>query len=244
MKYFYIEHSENSGKFNMEFDFNLAKNLKPGEFYLRLYRWQPFAISLGANQSESEIDFRKAKRDSIDIVKRPTGGRAILHAEELTYSVVLPTSEAVSSHWLYNAISRALVKGLIIYDSVFKELQLEELQPDFRSELKKISGSICFSSTARHEVKFKGKKLIGSAQRKMNKAILQHGSILIGSFHRKLVDYLNVSQEERKLLRNEIARKTIEINSILKKEVDLPALYSAIKRGFEEEFNFTFVNLN
>ncbi len=242
MKWIYIKHAENSGRFNMEFDLNLAKNVRAGEFYLRLYRWHPFAISLGANQNEAEIDLQKARRDGIDVVKRPTGGRAILHAEELTYSVVTSVDFGPPPRELYNLISNALVKGLIFFNPVFKALELEAIQPDFREELKKPAGSICFSSTARHEVKFAGRKIIGSAQRKMSDAILQHGSILIGPFHRKLVEYLKVPESEKEALKKEMAQKTIEINSILDMPAELPELYNSIKKGFEEEFNCSFVN--
>ncbi len=241
MKCFYIEHAENNGKFNMEFDLDIARKIAPDEFILRLYRWKPYAISLGANQSEKEIDVERAKKDLIDVVKRPTGGRAIFHAEELTYSFVVSAASGFSSHRLYNLISQALIKGLIRYNPIFKKLELEDLQPDFRKELKKISGAICFSSTAKHEVKFAGKKLIGSAQRKINNAILQHGSILIGESHKRLVDYLNVSEATKALMRKEMSEKTIELNSVLGGSVELARLYKAIKTGFEEEFNCSFV---
>ncbi|HVO73690.1 MAG TPA: hypothetical protein VMT35_06680, partial [Ignavibacteriaceae bacterium] len=74
----------------MKIDIHLAEICRPEEVYFRLYRWKPYCISLGANQDLNSVDAFKAAADGIDIVKRPTGGRAILHSEEITYSVVYP----------------------------------------------------------------------------------------------------------------------------------------------------------
>ena len=87
----YINTGENTGSFNMDFDLSLVKETVPDTIILRLYRWNPYCISLGANQSYAGINEGKAAADGIEIVKRPTGGRAILHSEELTYSVVMPS---------------------------------------------------------------------------------------------------------------------------------------------------------
>jgi lipoate-protein ligase A len=90
-----IEYSTNTGIYNMEYDLSLLSNCKKDTAFLRFYGWQPECISLGANQSFDDIDLLLAKNNNIDVVKRPTGGRAILHADELTYSVVM-FSEGIS----------------------------------------------------------------------------------------------------------------------------------------------------
>jgi lipoate-protein ligase A len=90
MKWYFINTGANTGKYNMDFDLHLADKCRPGETFLRLYRWNPYCISLGANQDILSVNADKAAADNIDIVIRPTGGRAILHAEEITYSVVIP----------------------------------------------------------------------------------------------------------------------------------------------------------
>lgn len=80
------------GKFNMEFDEYLAGRLLEGKGSptLRVFGWSPYAVSLGYHQSEDEIDLQRCAEEGIDVVRRPTGGRAILHAHEVTYSVVMP----------------------------------------------------------------------------------------------------------------------------------------------------------
>ncbi len=244
MKWLLIEHNANNGKFNMDFDVRLARHCKEDEFYLRFYRWAPFTISLGANQSEEDLNLKKIEEDGLGVVKRPTGGRAILHAEELTYSVVFPASAGYSGSEIYNAVSGALTMGLKYYNPIFNELETEKLQPDFRALKNEPSGIVCFNSTAKHEIKFHGKKLVGSAQRKFKNSILQHGSVLVGKYHRRLVEYLNLSDESKKELAGEMASKTIEIETILNEKVDYEKLQSSILKGFEKYFNVNFVHVN
>ena len=130
---------------------------------LRFFLWRPPAISLGYLQSESDIDAEKCARDGIDIVRRPTGGRAILHSAEFTYSVTIPPWHPLAKMTIlqtYNEISRALALGL-------RNLGIP-------AKLARGTGRInpknpsCFSSTSRYELVVDGKKLVGSAQRRKN----------------------------------------------------------------------------
>ncbi len=236
MKFFLIRNGANSGKFNMDFDLRLVEKCNDQQAFFRLYYWKPYAISLGANQDFSEIDLDKASTEGIDVVKRPTGGRAILHAEELTYSVAVPLSLGLKPKELYEKISVTLVRGLRKFDSKLNDVALEENQPDFGELLKTASGALCFASTAKNEVKFNGKKLIGSAQRKIKGKILQHGSILIGTYHRKLPYFLNVGETEKQILAEELARKTIELETILNRKIDITELEEAIISAWEEDW--------
>lgn len=228
------------GLHNMNFDIKLAEECKENEIFFRLYRWKPYAISLGANQSFNDVDFAETKYDKIDVVQRPTGGRAIYHSEEITYSIVVPLSFGLSPKEIYRSVSEALIIGLKIYDERLYETSLESLQPDFPEILKTKSGSICFASIAKNEVKYSGKKLIGSAQKKMKKVILQHGSILCGTKHRELLNYLKLSGNEKLELIDEINRKTIEIETILNEKVDYKRLRNCLTLGFEEHFGIKF----
>lgn len=232
----------NTGKYNMEFDINLAHDCKEDEAFLRLYTWEPYCISLGANQNINEINLGLAEKDNIDCVHRPTGGRAILHAEEITYSVVLPYSSTYSAKDIYTNISLALLEGLKLYNPILAKAELEGLQPDFPNLLKSPSGMLCFASTAKSEIKYNGKKLIGSAQRKMEKIVLQHGSILCGTFHRKLPSYLICDDTTKQQLEKELAEKTIEIDTILNEKTDSEKLTDCIVSGFESFLNVRFNN--
>ncbi len=242
MNWYFIDSGFLTGEQNMKLDFELAKKCLPKEAFFRLYRWKPFAISLGKNQSLEEIDIQKVISDGLDIVKRPTGGRAILHAEEITYSVVVPSNIGFGARELYKKISDALLLGLKFYDSSLSPAELESIQPNFMEELNKRSGGICFASTAKNEIKFEGRKLIGSAQRKLNDSILQHGSILCGTVHRNLPDYFYLDDVTKKILKAEMTTKTIELESILSKPTDYKGLTDALRQGFQQEFKVRLIN--
>ncbi len=163
----YIKFGTYSGQENMQIDsdlLNKAIEEQERETIFRLYAWSPKCISLGRNQKD---DFIKGK--PIDVVKRLTGGRALLHDNEITYSCVMPAQEGISVNDSYKQIS-----GILI--NFFKTLGVEL---DF-GENKKISTKFdyCMLISTGADVCYQGKKIIGSAQFRKQGYILQHGSIL------------------------------------------------------------------
>ena len=240
MTWHFIDSGLNTGAYNMQFDLELANKCSNDEAFFRIYKWKPYCISLGANQSFKDINLEKTSQAGIDVVKRPTGGRAILHAEELTYSVIIPLNYSYSPRELYYRISNALIKGLELYNPSLAAVELENIQPDFQQFIEEPAGTLCFASTAKNEVKFNGKKLIGSAQRKMNKLILQHGSILCSPVHRMLADYINCDSQTRNNLSIELAEKTTELESILHEKIDYDKLKICLVKGFEAFWQINF----
>lgn len=209
---------------------------------LRLYRWQPWAISLGYNQTADAIDLERCRADHIDVVRRPTGGRAILHAEELTYCVAMYAGTK-SVMAVYNDISRALVRGL---ELLGVEATLQRSQPDFGAAYRDASSIPCFTSSARYEIEWRGRKLVGSAQRRFSDGahdvVLQHGSILCGTAHRRLADYLSVPDAQTLgRIRTELCEKTVDLAEILGRAVGADEVQACIRRGFELEWNIEFV---
>ncbi|GAB6282125.1 MAG: hypothetical protein STSR0008_08690 [Ignavibacterium sp.] len=249
MKWFFINSGNNNGAFNMDFDLYLTKNCSPDEAYFRLYRWKPYCISLGANQDISEIDSIQSKKDNIEIVKRPTGGKAILHSEEITYSIVLHLNNHLTPSTIYREINLALINGLIKYDEKFSSSELEKIQPDLKSFYNTKQSFACFANTAKSEVKYYGKKLIGSAQRKLGNIILQHGSILCGDYHQMIFKYSNLPEEDKLKLKEDLINKTITIENITNEKVDYNKLIKYLKIGFEDwlktnQKEFTFISIN
>lgn len=244
MKWYFIDTGFNDGNFNMQYDISLTQKIKNDECILRLYRWKPYCISLGANQDFSDVELIKAKNDNIDVVKRPTGGRAILHSEELTYSVIFPLYLNYSVRDIYNQINLALKNGLELYNSELRKIELENSQTDFRNFYKKDISSVCFAVSAKYEINYSGKKLVGSAQRKIGNVVLQHGSILTGAYHLKLTEYLNLEQNQKEKISEELIETTIDLKSILGKEIDIFYLSESIKKGFENHFQISFLSLN
>jgi lipoyl(octanoyl) transferase len=242
MKWTFINSGSNTGKYNMDYDLQLARNYKDNEVVFRLYRWNPYCISLGANQPLNSINSELAFQDNIDIVQRPTGGRAVLHAEELTYSVVYPLDSFSSARDIYLQLNLALLKGLKIYDSRLSSFELENQQPNFAQIYKQENNAICFAVAAKCELKYSGKKIVGSAQRKFDKAVLQHGSILCGPFHKRITHYLNLTAGKKEELEREIEGNTIELGNILNEKIDYSHLVLSLCKGFEEHYNMTFSN--
>jgi lipoate-protein ligase A len=121
-----------------------------------------------------------------------------------------------------------------------QKLNLENFQPHFPSFYKEAKSSLCFAVSAKSEINYKGKKLVGSAQRKIGNVVLQHGSILCGTFHKKLIEYLELSFEERVDVTEEINSTTTELQTILGLKIEYEKLTESIKLGFEENFSISF----
>jgi lipoyl(octanoyl) transferase len=231
------------GEENMAIDEALARALADGRGgpALRLYRWKPWAISLGHHQSTDDIDLERCRADGIDVVRRPTGGRAILHAEELTYCVVMPAGRR-SILDAYNDISRGLVEGLRLFGI---ETSLQKSQPKFPEEYRDPTSVSCFSSSARYEIEHEGKKLVGSAQRRISGAsqevVLQHGSVLCGPAHLRLAGYLRIGDPRLLKRASEALRMhTTDLSAVLGGPVDIDRLSSSLRRGFEHAWDIRF----
>ncbi len=166
------------GKENMDKDLELMEAVATGECppILRLYRWSPPALSLGYFQDENEVvDLKACREAGIDVVRRPTGGRAVLHDHELTYSIIVPEAHPFINKGgvidAYRSISRGIVTAFNLLSIV------ATLAPEEHSRAGLAPGS-CFDSSTPYEIQVDGKKVVGSAQLRRDGIILQHGAIL------------------------------------------------------------------
>ena len=237
----FIDTGINTGLFNMATDFFMARNHLANPVF-RIYRWKPYCISLGYHQKLEEIDIARCKKDGVDIVRRETGGRAVYHSEEITYSMIIPkTSKFYSDSILevYNKISSVLVKALKLSGVVNAELESGKA-PDFKELYKEKISSVCFSSTSTYEVVVNRKKLVGSAQKRLKDSVLQHGSILFGKKHLELIDYLNVAEDRKPRLKKMTVNKTTTIEDV-SEDKDFELFYQTFKTNLllalSEEFN-------
>lgn len=246
-KWEFLDTGIRSGVFNMELDMKLVERCKKEDTaFLRFYRWKPYAISLGYNQARlsktAYIDINKCRAEGLDVVTRPTGGRAVLHSEELTYSVIFRSQKPV--HELYKDISIAILNGLKLLDPVLEKLSFTKSTPDLLKLIRTGMYNLCFNSAIKNEINFKGKKLVGSAQRKFGDIVLQHGSILIGSHHKNIVNYLNITGEERIKMLREIEDKTECLEHITGKKIDYKNTSEAVFDGFKNTFGLNFKSIN
>lgn len=169
----FIPYEINTGEVNMKIDNDLLENAIANETrdgIFRLYGWSPACVSLGRNQKNDFIDEKFLKENNIDIVRRMTGGRALLHADEITYSFVCPVSYLKNGE---NVVSSYKEISQILIDA-FKKLDIEL---DFGGK-PKACGNFCMLVSTGADLCYQGRKLIGSAQFRRENYILQHGSIL------------------------------------------------------------------
>lgn len=181
----YVEFNVDTGENNMQIDSDLLdfsiKN-KVEEPFFRLYAWAPACVSLGRNQKDDFLDKKFLKEKHIDLVRRLTGGRALLHDKELTYSYVcsitsLQNGESVVNS--YKEISQFLIDG---FENLGINLEFGQKKPHTKFDY-------CMSVSTGADLSFGGKKLIGSAQFRKEGYILQHGSILF-NYDKKLIEEL------------------------------------------------------
>ena len=235
------------GQYNMHVDELLAERLAAheGSPTLRVYGWKPYAISLGYNQRDNDFDEERCTTHGIDIVRRPTGGRAILHAEELTYSVTM-FSRGENINDAYREISRALISGLHLLGA---DVQYAMASPNLPQFYRSRTSIPCFASSTRYEIQYRGKKLVGSAQRRFaasggDEVVLQHGSILLGPVHRRLSEFVRAESEEiRAALRESLETKTTELDSVLGRNVSFDEVALALRKGFERTWNILFTEI-
>ena len=171
-----------SGAENMARDVALQmRAATTGETVFSIYSWSRPTLSFGRNQPAIGLyDLDKIRIDGIDVVRRPTGGRAILHHREITYSVTAPI-EGAGLHETYARINRILQQGLNAIG-----VPVEAAAGSQRAEVPSIRP--CFETPSKGELVAEGAKLVGSAQWRENGALLQHGSILVDDDQSSLLD--------------------------------------------------------
>jgi lipoate-protein ligase A len=196
---------------------------------LRLYSWDPPCLSLGYSQPYSDLDLFRLKTKGWDVVRRPTGGRAILHTDELTYAVIGSKTDPVLKGSLmqsYSRISQALQEALTILG-----LSVQVHQGKTASLQDQ---AVCFEIPSDYEITVAGKKIIGSAQARKREAILQHGSLPLGGDLTRITECLRYDTPS---LREQAAaillEKAATVESFLGHEVAWKEAADAFIAGFE-----------
>ena len=163
------------GAWNMAVDESILEHIGRGEAAptLRLYEWQPACLSLGYAQPIADVDVHRLKDNGWDLVRRITGGRAILHTDELTYSVVASANEPSVEGSILESYNR-LAKALLI---AVQSLEIPVKVQEGKNQEKQTPNPICFEVPSTYEITVNGKKLIGSAQARKKEVVLQHGSL-------------------------------------------------------------------
>lgn len=200
---------------------------------LRLYAWEPFCLSLGYGQRYREVDAEHIAARGWQIVRRPTGGQAILHGDELTYSVALPmghpltTGDVVES---YRKISTALLRALTY-------LGLQPRADKGVSISREAKGPVCFEVPSHYEVTVGGRKLVGSAQVRKKAGLLQHGTLPLYGDIARICDALCYENEaERDAAKAQVRYRALTLFDALDEMISWEQAANAIIRGFSEQF--------
>lgn len=213
---------------------------------LRLYAWNPPCLSLGYGQRAVDVDFERITAFGWDVVRRPTGGRAILHTDELTYSLSLPVDDPIGAGSIvesYRRISAALVHGL-------ESLGVQP-QADKRAEGGEAGGPVCFETPSHYEITMNGRKLVGSAQMRRKAGVLQHGSLpLFGDLGRICDGLVYPTEAQREGGKDQVRARAITLAGVLMGEglrlsptnnqVDWEMAAQAVVEGFSQTFEVDF----
>ncbi len=240
-----LEDSLQSGEFNMAVDRAILIACEAGRVLptLRLYGWDRPTLSVGYAQDLSkEIETGRCRELNIPVVRRPTGGRALLHYQEVTYSLIapIPHSEFPSSLLgTYRKIAQALLAGLRhvgVQGAALAPVRGHSRTGDsFRSPS-------CLASLNHGEIEVQGAKLIGSAQRRTNRAFLQHGSILIRCDRTLMHSLLKFSHANSRLNSVEtLKQKVTTLSECLGREISFKEVARAMLEGFRQAFQGEWV---
>ncbi len=232
MKFRFIRDAARTGAMNMAIDDLLFRQREEGKetpAVLRIYRWSPPALSLGFHQRyDIACDEEFLRQRNIDIVRRPTGGKAVLHYEELTYSV---TASLEEGYFKDDALDQSYAKIAL---GLKRSLELLGLNPELEKRERKLnvsSPSPCFLVPTQKEILVGGKKVIGSAQKRGLSAFLQHGSIPIKLDYELLARATKNRTEEIESYRNHFTSLGEFLPSLTENQLE-----EALKKGFEEAF--------
>ncbi len=206
----------------MALDEALVSSVREGETpVLRLYRWSPACLSLGRNQpGRGRYDLARITAAGIDVVRRPTGGRAVLHHRELTYAAVFPLGLLGTVRESYLRINRALAAGLQSLGA------LVSVAAEQAGNVSAPSLSPCFADPLAGEVVADGRKLVGSAVWRSGNVLLQHGSLLLEDDQQRIPDLLAEPDGS--------APPVATLAGLLGSVPEWAELAGAIARGWEE----------
>ncbi len=226
------------GSLNMLTDRAILLACSEGEVppTLRLYGWERPTLSIGYSQDiTKDIDIDDCERKNIPVVRRFTGGRALLHQHELTYSLIVPIPYPGfpgSLRGAFNTVSKAIVESLKI--AGIRDIGMAGNKSGGRGSRR---SPACFSMANHCEIMVRGKKLVGSAQRRLGSAFLQHGSILLDSDPNLTHGLLKYSSEtEQQMGLEALIANTISLKQILHQAPKFDTVNQWFKEGFQKSF--------
>jgi lipoate-protein ligase A len=230
------------GPMNMAIDEAILHGVAAGSSppTLRFFDWQPPCLSLGYAQPLIDVDFDRLHERGWDVVRRPTGGKAILHTDELTYSVITPQTDPRVAGGIvesYRRLSEGLTRGLTHLGLISQS----DKKADNSNRADNKENPVCFEVPSNYEITVIGKKLVGSAQARKQGVVLQHGTLPLTGDLRRICDALAFDNEEaREEAKERVIARAITLGDALGQTVTWQAAANAMKHGFREALNLQF----
>jgi lipoate-protein ligase A len=230
--------SQGDGAWNMAVDEALMESVAAGESLpaLRFYQWSPPCLSLGRRQPLVGVDQERLRSDGYDLVRRETGGWAILHTDELTYSVTLPPTDPRADGPIldaYRKLSQGLVAGLALLGVH------AEMKPASASGTHNLSAA-CFEVPSAYEITAGGRKLIGSAQARPNGRVLQHGTLPLYGDITRVTRYLTFPDEAaRATLSQQLAEHAATLDAVAGRTIEFAEAAQMMSEGFARALHLT-----
>jgi len=229
------------GAWNMAVDESILLHIGRGASLptLRLYAWTPACLSLGYAQPFRDVDMKRLKERGWEVVRRITGGRAILHTDELTYSVIAPNDEPHVAGTVLESYSR-LAQALL---QAVKKL---DVPVEMKQQVGHASGltypnPVCFEVPSTYEITADGKKLIGSAQARKKEGVLQHGSLpLTGDLTRICQALVFENESAREDASKRLLARAATVESALGHTVAWETATQAFIHAFEAQLGLSF----
>lgn len=240
-----IVHGRLPGALNMAIDEAIMTCYANGETppTFRVYGWSPPALSLGSIQRATrEVDREAAQRAGIDVVRRPTGGRAVLHDDEVTYSIVVAEGTPLIPKGLrqsYEAATGGIALGLrrlgVEAEVVGRDsARLYRSDGAYANPMTDKSSGACFDSASWYEVSVHGRKIVGSAQYRREGILLQHGSIPMSLDPWKLVNLFKLDETRKHAIAADLVGKAVGISQVTGRSVSFDEVAEAVIGGVEE----------
>jgi len=237
-----LRHPAEHGTWNMAVDAAILENVIAGQSRptLRLYDWNPACLSLGFAQLFADVDEEALAAHGWEVVRRPTGGRAILHTDELTYSVIGPSDEPRLVGGVlesYKRLSEGLMRSLLLLGLPVERQPMRE-----GNGFGALDNPVCFEVPSDYEITLHGKKIIGSAQARKKGGVLQHGSLPLFGDIARITEILRYTDEDRrKQATKRLRARAATVEEGLGRRVSWEETGDAFVRGFNEVLNIEFV---
>ncbi|HLA08683.1 MAG TPA: biotin/lipoate A/B protein ligase family protein [Anaerolineales bacterium] len=227
------------GAWNMAVDESILYHIGRGDSSptLRLYSWNPACLSLGYAQPFADVDISRLKQHGWEVVRRVTGGRAILHTDEITYSVIAPDHEPGVSGTVLESYNRLALALLLAVKNLELAVELKEGKTNQTST----PNAVCFEVPSTYEITVDGKKLIGSAQARRKDGVLQHGSLPLTGDLTRICQVLGFENESARVsASNRLQARAATVESALGRAVGWETAAQAFIHAFETQLGLSF----